>query len=233
MQKKCTNCTAPFEVTEEDLALLEKNSPVVGGKKFALPPPSMCFDCRLQRRLAFYNCRSLYWRKCDHTGKMMVSLYSPDKPFTVYCKESWWGDGWDPLAYGQEFDFSRPFFEQFREYMESMPLIGLNLLGENVNSDFTNDNWKLKNCYLVFDGEQAEDCLYGHSFVGLKSCMDFLFLNTSELCYECTHCNDCYDLKCSRYCKNCWGSWFLRDCIGCKNLLRLRESTTAAVLRFQ
>jgi len=45
---------------------------------------------------------------------------------------------------------------------------------------------------------------------------DFLAIEKSELCYECTHCYNCYGLKYSRYCHNCQESWFLRDCIGCK-----------------
>jgi len=213
----CSQCSEAFDVTKEDIALLDKTSPVIGGKKYDIPAPSMCFPCRLQRRLAFYNCRSLYKNTCASTNKPTVSIYSPDKPFTVYSKEMWWSDDWDPMEYGKDFDFNRPFFEQFRELMETVPLIALNVLGDSVNSDYTNDNYKLKNCYMVFDGERGEDCYHGHSFAGAKSCMDFIFLTTCELCYECVYCTDCYGLKYSQHCKNCWDSWFLRDCIGCKH----------------
>ncbi|PIQ76747.1 hypothetical protein COU78_04105 [Candidatus Peregrinibacteria bacterium CG10_big_fil_rev_8_21_14_0_10_49_24] len=217
MENSCSQCSASFEISDEDLKLLEKISPVIGGKTYALPPPTMCFQCRLQRRLAFYNSRSLYRRKCDLTKKKIVSIYSPDKPFTVYERKTWYGDGWDPLEYGREFDFNRPFFEQMHELMETVPMLSLAVLSDNVNSEFTNDNLALKNSYLIFDGERSEDCMYGHTFAGIKSCLDFTSIVDCELCYECVHCNRCYNCTYVRFSINCSDSWFLRDCIGCKN----------------
>jgi len=217
MQNTCTICSSPFEVSDEEIAFLDRISPTYAGKKLSVPPPTMCFDCRLQRRLAFYNSRALYKRKCDFSGKEIVSNYKPDAPFVIYDKGIWFSDKHNALDYGRDFDFNRPFFEQFRELMKTVPLLSIAVIGkENINSDYTNDNWKLKNCYLVFDGEQAEDAYYGHTFVGLKSCIDFLAIERSELCYECIHCYNCYNTKFSRYCHNCQDSWFLRDCIGCK-----------------
>lgn len=76
MQRVCTQCSAAFEIEQRDLDLLERLSPVIGGKTFVIPPSSLCFDCRLQRRLAFYNCRTLYRRKSDATRKEIVSIFS-------------------------------------------------------------------------------------------------------------------------------------------------------------
>ncbi len=204
----CKQCNTGFEITDDDRRFL---------KMFDAPDPSMCFKCRLQRRMAFYNRRTLYKRKCDLTGKPIISVFSPDKPFKTYNTRDWFSDKWDPMEYGKDFDFSRPFFEQFSELYQTVPQNGLALLGDNINSDYTNDNYKLKDCYLVFDGESGESCFYGETFVAIKNCVDFLFLFESELCYECITCRNCYSLKYSRFCKNCSDSWFLRDCIGCKN----------------
>lgn len=147
MQKLCANdwCKEFFEITPEDMAFYEKVSPIVNGKTYAIPLPDMCFSCRLQRRAAFYNSRSLYRRTCDLTGKPIISVFSPDKPFKVYDKDAWFTDAWDPLFYGRTFDFSRPFFPQFRELMEAVPLQSISHIGpDNINSDFTNDNYKVK-----------------------------------------------------------------------------------------
>tara|TARA_Y100000310_G_scaffold317549_1_gene370525 strand:- start:1225 stop:2916 length:1692 start_codon:yes stop_codon:yes gene_type:complete len=217
MPKPCTQCSAEFAVTDEDRALLDKMTPAFNGKGFPIPDPLLCFDCRLGRRLAFYNCRSLYKRTCDYSHKPIISIYTPDKPFTVYEKNIWYSDSWDPMDYGRDFDFSRPFFEQFRELMETVPQLSRGVVGENENSEYTNDNYKLKNCYLVFDGEQGESCSYGNTFGMVRDCMDFLGLMQCELCYECTACSGSYNLKYSRYCSNCSDSWFLRNCGGCKN----------------
>ncbi|MBU0457998.1 hypothetical protein KJ652_07170 [Patescibacteria group bacterium] len=217
VQTTCTTCGTTFPITPEEIEFLNRVSPIINDKKLSLPSPIDCFDCRLQRRLAFYNSRTLYNRKCDHSGKQIVSIYKPDSPFVVYDKDIWFSDKHNALDYGRDFDFNRPFFEQFRELLETAPLPNIAVIGtENINSDYTNDNLTLKNCYLIFDGEQAEDGYYGHTFVRIKSCMDFLAIENSELCYECTHCYNCYNTKFSRFCHNCQDSWFLRDCIGCK-----------------
>jgi len=217
--KTCTSCKKQFEFSIEDKKLLEKLTPAIAGQKIQLPEPSMCFNCRHREKLSFYNRRHLYRKKCDLTGKMMVSVLSPDKPYKAYNVNDWFSDKWDPMEYGRDFDFSRTFFEQFHELMLTTPHIGLALLADNINSDYTNDNYRLKNCYLIFDGEQAEDSYYGESFILLKNCMDFIFLYQSELCYECIYCTGCYDLKYSKFCNNCSSSWFLRDCFGCKNCI--------------
>jgi hypothetical protein len=78
-----------------------------------IPPPTLCPDCRQQRRLSFRNERKLYKRKCDATGKDIISIYSPDKPYTVYHQDYWWSDAWEPMDYGRDFDFSRSAIEQF------------------------------------------------------------------------------------------------------------------------
>ena len=213
----CIQCQSPFEWTEADKALLNKMTPVFGDKEYRLPDPKLCFQCRLQRRLAFYNSRAIYKRTCNLTQKTIASVYSPDKPHTVYNKEDWYGDKWDPLSFGMEYDFNRSFFEQFQELMQRVPALSLAQLGNVQNSEFTNDNLKLKNCYLVFDGEQAEDCYHGHSFVNIRSCMDFVYLVNCEVCFEVVHCIDCYNLQWSQHCKNCNDSHFLKDCIGCTN----------------
>ena len=213
----CKECGASFEITDRDLAFYDKISPVIGGKKYAIPPPKLCPSCRQQRRLAFYNRRQLYKRTCDFSGQPIISIYSPDKPFKVYDKKIWFSDKWDPMDYGRPFDFSRPFFEQFRELMIDVPMLSLTLLGEIENSEFNNDNFKLKNCYLTFDGAKGEDAYYGESFVSVRDSVDFLFLEKSELCYECINCQNCYNVKFSRFCKSCSDAWFLKDCSGCRN----------------
>ncbi|MBU0627024.1 hypothetical protein KKG31_00015 [Patescibacteria group bacterium] len=44
-----------------------KVSPIIAGKKYLIPAPTLCPDCRQQRRISFRNERSLYKRKCDLT----------------------------------------------------------------------------------------------------------------------------------------------------------------------
>lgn len=219
MQKTCQQCSQAFSVDDWDMKLYDKIGPTFGGKKYPVPPPFHCPTCRLQTQLAFRNERCLYKGTCDLCKKPMISIYAPDSPFTVYCTNCYWSDKWDALSYERNIDFSRSFLEQLQELAMDVPRVNLIFLGDNVNSDYTHDNYKLKNCYFVFDGEQGEDCYYGETFVRIKDSCDFLFLQESQLCYECVSCFGCYQLKWSCFCQNCSESAFLLDCQGCKNCI--------------
>jgi hypothetical protein len=114
--KTCQNkwCQTQFEVTDSDRAFYEKVSPSFNGKKYLIPEPTRCPDCRMQRRLSFRNERNLYKRKCSKTEKDIISIYSPNNPQVVYNREEWWSDSWDPLEYGRDYDFTGRFFEQYK-----------------------------------------------------------------------------------------------------------------------
>ncbi|MFA6991976.1 MAG: hypothetical protein WC269_01690 [Candidatus Gracilibacteria bacterium] len=215
--KICKKCGCQFEVSNEDRDFYARMAVKLGGKTYDVPEPEECPHCRQQNRLAFYNRRILYKRNCDLTSKPIISIFSEDKPFIVYDRDVWYSDKWDPLKYGQDFDFNRLFFEQFNDLFHKVPMFSLMLIGKNENAEYNNDDADLKNCYLVFDGTKGQDSYYGESFYNVENCMDFLFMEDSSLCYETTNCTKCYNLKFSRYCKNCSDSWFLRDCTGCRN----------------
>ena len=121
MQKTCSSCSSGFEITKEDLAYYDRISPVIGGKKHQVPPPTLCPDCRQQRRAAHLNELKLYKRSCDLTGKMIVSNFHPDNRHVVYDQAKWYSDAWDPLSYAQDVDFSRPFFGQYKELCDAVP----------------------------------------------------------------------------------------------------------------
>ena len=85
----------------------------------------------------------LYRDECDLCKKQILSLYAPDSPYTVYCSECWWSDKWDPVTYGRDVDFSRPFFDQFRDLQIAVPKIAIIDLGNLQNSEYTNDVQRL------------------------------------------------------------------------------------------
>ena len=82
-------------------------------RKWGVPAPKLSPLERQQRRLAWRNERSLYWRQCPMTNKRILSIYHPDSPQPVYETGYWWSDGWDPETYGRDFDFSRTCWLQF------------------------------------------------------------------------------------------------------------------------
>ena len=119
--KTCSISGQPFAITQKDLEFYEKVSPTFNGKKYPILPPTLCPEERQRRRLAFRNERKLYRRRCDFSGKEIISIYSPEKPFKVYEQNIWWSDQWDPLAYGKNYDFDQTFTENFRALMLKVP----------------------------------------------------------------------------------------------------------------
>ena len=102
--RNCRNCKTDFTIAPEDFGFYEK---------MGVPAPDICHECRSQERTAFRNESVLYKRKCDLSGKDIISIYSQDKPYKVYDQEVWWGDGWDAMDHGRDYDFTPPFFHQF------------------------------------------------------------------------------------------------------------------------
>ncbi len=214
--RTCTMCTTIFPITDKDMTFYEKISPSFGGKKYLIPPPTLCPDCRQQRRLSFHNERKLYRWSCDATGENMISAYSPNSPYTVYSTEYYWSDSWDPMSYGRDFDFSKGFFEQFQEIFQAIPKQAL-VVKECENSEYLNFAYRVKNCYLIFASGRDENCYFWNRVNESKNCVDCLLIKQSENCYECISTFDSYDCQYCQRIKNCRESRFLEDCTGCSN----------------
>ena len=214
--RACQNCKQDFRIDAEDFAFYEK---------MKVPPPTWCPDCRYQRRLTNRNEWNFYKRACGLCAKDMVSIYSPAYPGPVYCQPCWWGDGWDPYAYGREFDFSRPFFEQFHEFRVSIPHVAM-ANWHSVNSEYTNQSSSNRNCYMCVSSAYSENCLYGYWLDKVRESIDCYRVFQSEFLYESINCANCsrsawledcadttvsYFLKDCRGCTSCWGSYGLRN----------------------
>lgn len=208
-QRACQNCKSDFRIEPEDFAFYEK---------MQVPSPTFCPECRLIRRLMFRNSRTLYKRKCALCQKPIITIFAPDKDVVVYCNPCWWGDGWDAADYGQPYDPSKNFFDQLRELQRKVPHMALIVDQPNmINSEYNNLAGALKNCYLSFNGDSSENCLYMDTFVGLKDCMEGILLYKSERCYENINCQKSYDLHFSQDCNNCRNVFFSKNCSGCND----------------
>lgn len=196
--------------------LLLEISPVINGVRYDLPFPTLSPDERRRRRLAFRNERHLYQRKCDFTGKNIISNISPDKPFKVYSHEVFWSDQWDAADYGRDFDFNRTFFEQFKDLYHSVPMIQM-IVVQCENCDYTNHSWRNKNSYLIFDAGGCESCYYSHTIYSCLNCFDCFQVKNCELCYECVDCEKCYACKYALLCQNSSNLSFCFDCRGCSD----------------
>ena len=92
--KVCKKCNTSFEITDKDLEFYEKISPIFDWKKYLIPSPTLCPDCRQQRRLAFLNQVSLYKNKCLECWKDIISRFSVKSWKKNFCNECWSKEDW-------------------------------------------------------------------------------------------------------------------------------------------
>lgn len=226
----CRNgwCQKSFDVLTEDLAFYDKVSPTFCGRKELVPAPTLCPECRMQRRLAYRNEHRLYKRTCDLTGRSMVSFYPAHSPFTVYDKDAWWSDAWDGMSMRRALSYERPFFPQIADLRRATPRQGMmNALSEG--SSYSAYCVNTKNCYMCISCVVNEDSYYCYQANDSRDCIDCSSVSRCELCYECI---DSHGLFSSVYCRNCENSHGLAfsencrnctDCIGCKNLVNKKN----------
>jgi hypothetical protein len=213
--KTCQNCKNEFVIEPDNFLFYEK---------IKVPSPTWCPECRLVKRLAWRGERSLFKRKCNLCGKEKILLYSPESPYTVYCRECWWSDKWNAESYEKDYNFQKLFFEQLKDLFYKVPRMGIIQQGTNINSEYTNRASDNKDCYLIFAANKNENCSYGTALWNSKDSMDNYNLRSSELCFECVDCFNCNRLLHSRECNTCSNSAFLlnckncTDCFGCVNL---------------
>ena len=207
MTKSCKTCQASFPIFPEDLAFYEH---------MQVPPPTLCPSCRAQRRMAWWNEHHLYRKKDAHDGREVFSTYPEHSPIKVYEHDYWWSDDWDAMQYGREYDFSRPFFEQFKELLHTVPRSSREIK-TLVNSDYSDNSNNLKNCYLCFDASFCEDLMYAIAVTKCKSSFDIYQVLQAELSYELVQCFRMYQSFFCHDCENCRNVWFSRDCIDCED----------------
>lgn len=216
MKKNCKQCSKEFIVEDSDLAFYRKISPTFDSKAFEIPAPTLCPDCRRQRRVAWRNVGRIYNRKSDLSSKPIVSCFAPNSQFKVWHLDEWMSDQFDPYKYGRDFDFSRPFFEQLFELEKDVPLPHMNV-ARNDNSEYINNSSDCKDCYLIENSTEAEDSLYSLGLFYSKDCVDCFKAFESENCYECINIEKCFGCNFCKDCVNCSESFLLEDCTGCKN----------------
>ena len=212
--KICQNCNKKFVIEPEDFDFYEK---------IKVPSPTFCPECRTIRRAVFFNQVNLYKKTEAKENKKVFSTYPEEANIKIYDHDYWWSDKWDPMDYGMDVDFKRPFLEQLKELNYSVPWPSRDVRGM-VNSDYCNGASYLKNCYLCFNIGDADNCQYCVGAKRAKDSLDVCLSKDSELCYEilesesifqCFNCSDLKDCRNLRFCEECINC---NDCFGCFNL---------------
>lgn len=209
IQKICPVSGQTFTITDEDLKFYQK---------MGVSAPTLCPDERFRRRMAWRHGGQLFRTQCGLTKKTILSMYSPDKGYTVYDQEAWWSDHWSPFDYGQEVDFSRPIFEQVSEIFQKVPHISL-VNTNSENSYYTNHTLDHKNCYLIFGGSSNRDCMHGYFFQSCTDTVDGESLVGCELCFNGEASLNCFNCAHFSHAQNCSDCYFIEECIGCQDCI--------------
>lgn len=209
MNQLCKISGKEFEITNDDLDFYNKMD---------VPPPLLSPSERLRRRFAFRHGGNLHRIKCDGTGKMIISMYPQERDFKVYEQEYWWSDAWNALDYGKEYDFSKPFFQQFKELFNAVPHLAL-LNTNSENSYYTNHALNQKNCYLLFGAVDNQDCQYGYFVINCRDVFDGHSVFDCELCYDGLSSYKCYNCISFFNCRNCTDCIVIEDCNNCTNCI--------------
>ncbi len=213
--RNCQNCKQNFVIDSDDFAFYEK---------MKVPPPTFCPECRMIRRFVWRNERHLFRRKDDATGMVrpgsppqeIFSSFPPQVTVKVYNHDYWWSDNWDPSDYGRDYDFSRPFFEQFRELFYSVPLPARSVF-DTTNSEYCDNASYVKNSYLSFNVGYLENSAYCVTTFYSKDNLDLYEARHAELSYENYMSDEAYRVFFSVNIEDSTDIWFSRNLMGCNN----------------
>ncbi|PIP68683.1 hypothetical protein COW91_03540 [Candidatus Nomurabacteria bacterium CG22_combo_CG10-13_8_21_14_all_32_8] len=205
--KICQSCKKDFTIEPEDFKFYEK---------IKVPAPTWCPECRSIRRLAFREDRSIYKGECKKCKKNIISIYNPETSFIIYCSECWWGDSWDGIEYGKNYDSSKSFLEQFYELLKIVPYAASSQKG-SINCNYSNGNTRCKNCTLTFDGFESIDCYNCQVPIFTSNSFDSDGTMNADHVYQNLYSNSVYNTKFTYFSDECFDCSFLFNCIGCSN----------------
>ncbi|MEK7134610.1 MAG: hypothetical protein AAB819_02720 [Patescibacteria group bacterium] len=205
--KQCQNCKNAFTIDATDFAFYDK---------IKVPPPTWCPECRLLRKMVWRTDINLYRRPDSRDGTPIFSMYGTESPIKVYDISYWLSDRWDPMDYGREYDFSRPFFEQFRELMLDVPFPS-KAVDRVVNCDYSNNATNGKDLYLSFGATNAENVQFSSMVYDSKSVSNSIYTHKSENIFDGFYNMRCYNSVGSNNCTDSVDIFFCKDCVGVNN----------------
>ncbi|MBU2578977.1 hypothetical protein KKA09_02570, partial [Patescibacteria group bacterium] len=221
-QRACQQCGKLFNIFQEDIEFY---------RILRVPPPKLCSACRRQRRMGFYNnILKFYKKECLthpeekksrvelYSGARIVSTFPPESPYKIYDLKYWWSDKWGGEDYAMDYDFSKPFFEQFQKLNFSAPHPAITQYWKNViDSPYTISIIDSKNCYLTASGANLENVFFSYWVGYCKDCLELLDTGHCENCYELINSSGCYNSHFCEDCGSCVDSFFLYSCYHCEN----------------
>jgi len=116
------------------------------------------------------------------------------------------------------------FLAEYRKLQLKTPRLSTFHLN-SMNSDYCFNVDQVKNLYLVANGVNDQDCMYGRDFYDCSDCIDCDHIKSCSLCFGCINCRNCYNcnfLQESENCNDCNYGYYLKgckNCVGCVGLV--------------
>ncbi|MDP2669632.1 MAG: hypothetical protein Q8O99_01105 [bacterium] len=223
-RRTCRRSGEKFPIFAGDKELLEKISPIINGKKYPLPLPTLSPRMREIRRLMRRNDTKLYKTTCVLTGQTLFSFYHPEMGYKIGDAYQWSAHV-DNTNLGKAYDFSQPFGKQFAQLFQQTIKQHALIVGSMENSLYTHNIGGAKNCYMVFDAGMIEDIMYAVRVANTKKMIDGFEVRFTERAYECIGVSKCQNIFYAHNCSSCSDSALLygchgcHHCIGCTNLV--------------
>ncbi len=224
--KTCKWTWEEYPIYEKEAEILDKISPVFDWKKYSLPYSNLSPKAREIRRMMWRNERNLFKRKCDATGKDIISVYGPEYQWMVYYFKDYNSDIWNPFDYWINFEEITDIWKSIKDFFTNTPARSLNLRDAMENCDYSNYGQSAKDCYMCQCPAMSEKSMYSFTPIFSNYDIDSYLSEKSEITYEslysmwtykCFYCqdvsnsNDCYFSKDLKNCKNVIGCVWLDD----------------------
>lgn len=206
----CKNCQQPFTIGQTGQDILNT---------LKFPLPGVCDVCAIRLLMAFRNERTFYSRQCDHCHKSIISMYPQLTPFTVFCRDCWWGDDWEGQTFGRDYTGPENFFQELKELQRLVPreaLVNLN----SPDCEYSNHIRDSKSCYMCsLVSDQSEECFYCYWIVTVKDSADCYYGRNNQRCYFCVVTRGSYNCSYLLQAEDCLDCHYCYDIRGCKNCL--------------
>lgn len=108
------------------------------------------------------------------------------------------------------------FIKGFKELRQKMPKISVSGY-QNTNCPYGNAIYNSKNCYVCFDMDDGEGCMYCGNTTRVRFCTDCEDTWDSELCYEGYEVYHSYNCDFSIFLRDCSDCAHCFDCLNCHN----------------
>jgi hypothetical protein len=207
MEKICNSCGNKFNIDTDEINFYNSKD---------IPVSEKCYICNWKQLLAFWIFGKFRKTKSDVSSKDIITILPSTIKFPLCSFDEWANEVFNPLSYGMDFDFNRKFFEQFFELQQKVPHPHQSGT-KNINSEWCDDAWNSKNCYLSRSILECENLIYGYRNVKCKDSVDLVFSFNTEQSYSSTYLFNCYNVLYSFNARDSINSYFLYDCHNVSN----------------